>query len=433
MPTKSQRVRDPVHDMIKFDDEEFEESLWQIVQTYPFQRLRRIRQLGFSELVFPGATHTRFSHSIGVFHTARQLMAVIRRHIDERTDIRWRSSKANVAIAAALVHDVGHGMFSHAFEDVAKKLDLGMASHEDVSERLIRDSEITEPLNINGGGFADDVATLIGRKGPGTLYDAVVSSQFDADRLDYIRRDPLMAGVQSGGIDFPWLIDNLEVGELPAGVDDAETGSIETFVLGPKSVMAAEAYVLALFQVYPTIYWHKTTRAAEKVFSALMTRLITLIRDGHREKTGIPEFHPLEKFANSPDSLESILALDDALFWGSLGMMVDATDPGISGLAGQMRDRRLPKCIDIRPKIEAAFPISSDADEDARRDRAKSVDRLIVNIENRLTEWDTTTAGPLPRLYVDRAKRDPYTRGNAKGPAKSNSYQGPQRQHCRYR
>lgn len=411
MPLKTQRVRDPLHDIIKFDGEEFEESLWRVVQTRPFQRLRRIKQLGFSEFTFPGATHTRFAHSIGVFHTARQLMSVIKRHI-ENSNRQWGAYQANVAMAAALVHDVGHGMFSHAFEEVGKRLDLGMMRHEAVSKSLIQDSEITAPLKRNGSGFADDVATLIGREGPATLYDAVVSSQFDADRLDYMRRDRLMAGVQSGGIDFPWLMDNLEIGAIATGVDDAGGNRIDTFVLGPKSVFAAEAYVLALFQLYPTIYFHKATRAAEKVFLALMMRVITMIRDGHIANTGLPPAHPLARFAKAPEKLDSVLALDDTVFWGSLEMMADADDEGIANLAKRMRDRKLPKCRDIRPKLEAIVESQSGSAEE----RAKRMNRAIATIERGLTEWNESNPDTAPRIFVDKGKRDPYSRGDEKGP-----------------
>jgi hypothetical protein len=414
MSEKTQRIRDPLHDIIKFDGNEFEHSLWRVIQTRPFQRLRRIKQLGFSELIFPGATHTRFAHSIGVFHTARQLMSVIERHMGIGS--ASRESRARVAIAAALVHDVGHGMFSHVFEDVGKRLNIGMMRHEDVSKKIIQDSEIAECLNKNGSGFANDVATLIGQKGPTSLYDAVVSSQFDADRLDYIRRDRLMAGVQSGGIDFPWLIDNLEIGSVAAGVDDVHGGKIKTFVLGPKSVLAAEAYVLALFQLYPTIYFHKATCAAERVFSELVVRVINLIRDGHLGKTGLPKTHPLAKFAKAPDKLESVLALDDTIFWGALEMLAEATDAGLSELAMRMRDRKLPKCVDVRPLLEAAFSVGPNADEDARHDRAKKIERVIAGIKNRLTVWHQANSQGAPRIFVDGGKRDPYSRVDEKGP-----------------
>src|SRR3954468_10281012 len=120
---KPQRIRDPIHDLIEFGTDEFGQMAWSLLETPEFQRLRRIRQLGFSELVFPGATHSRFAHSVGVFHTARQLA----RHIEQKRGSH--PERAQVALAAALVHDVGHGPFSHAFEEAAKKFST-KAKHE---------------------------------------------------------------------------------------------------------------------------------------------------------------------------------------------------------------------------------------------------------------------------------------------------------------
>ena len=133
---KAQRIRDPIHNLVEFGTDQFEHTLWRAIQTPPFQRLRRIRQLSFSEFVFPGATHTRFAHSVGVFHVARALMGVIRRHIDSDKKHQYRDYQAKIALAAALVHDVGHGMFSHSFEAVGKSLNLAMAKHELVSEAI---------------------------------------------------------------------------------------------------------------------------------------------------------------------------------------------------------------------------------------------------------------------------------------------------------
>ncbi len=118
MARKTQRIRDPLHNLVEFGEGQFEDVLWRVIQTPQFQRLRRIRQLGFSEFVYPGATHSRFAHSIGVFHTARQLMEIIKNHLGPNA---FNEHQARVALAAALVHDVGHGMFSHAFEDVGNR------------------------------------------------------------------------------------------------------------------------------------------------------------------------------------------------------------------------------------------------------------------------------------------------------------------------
>jgi uncharacterized protein len=283
---KPQRIRDPVHNLIEFSPDQFEHTMWLVIQTRPFQRLRRIRQLGFSEFVFPGATHTRFAHSIGVFQTARQLMSLIRRYEDSHQQ-QFKHQQAQHALAAALLHDVGHGMFSHAFEAVGKEFGWPMARHEHVSQALIREGEIADVLNRElGNGYAGNVADVISRDIPADLYGAVVSSQFDADRLDYMQRDRMMTGVQSSGVDPTWLLANLEIAEVPTGADEKGAGTVETLVLGPKAAQTAESYVLALFHLYPNDYLHKATRGAEVLFQALMRTIVWL----HTAGEGAPCF-----------------------------------------------------------------------------------------------------------------------------------------------
>lgn len=404
---KPQRIRDPLHNLVPFRTDQFEYTLWQVIQKPPFQRLRRIRQLGFSELVFPGATHTRYAHSIGVFHTARQLMQIIKRHIDAGGK-QFRQHQAEVALAASLVHDVGHGMFSHAFEEVGKKLSLPMARHENVSVLLIRDSDIKGAFDELGSGFANDVASVISSGEPGNLYDAVVSSQFDADRLDYMQRDRLMTGVQSSGIDATWLMSNLEIASVPTGADTDKVGKIETLVLGPKAFQAAESYVLSLFQLYPNVYLHKTTRAAEKVFSSLIFRLITLIREGQANKTGLPAKHPIRRFAENPNKIENALNLDDAVFWGALPMMLEAQDHWVSNHAIRLKERRLPKCIDIRQQLESQMPPSESGDEKARAGRNAMLRLLCTRVRDAIELQIPKPAKGPPLVLVDEARRAPY-------------------------
>jgi HD superfamily phosphohydrolase len=398
----SQRIRDPLHNLIEFDTSrnEFENVLWNVIQTRPFQRLRRVKQLGFSDLVYPGAVHSRFAHSIGVFHTARRLMRVIDRYVP-----RPEESKMHQALAA-LVHDVGHGPFSHAFESVGKRLNLKMAEHEHVSDTLIRESEVAEQLHSLGSGFAADVADVVKGRGKNHIYRAVVTSQFDADRLDYMQRDRLMTGVQHGAIDFEWLLANLEIGTVPYGVDQEALGNIETFVLGPKAIYAAEAFVLGLFQLYPTVYFHKATRSAEKIYTELLCRIVTLVKEGSTEKTGLPKNHALIQFANNPEDVENALALDDTVIWGALSLMAEATDPCAAELAARLRDRRLYKCIDVRTAVEVKIIANPE-----------EVDKTCAAISEKLTEWSAQNSNGSPRIMIDEATRSPYKRlEETKGP-----------------
>ena len=399
---KAQRVRDPVHDLIEFDSEPFEQALWQVIQTRPFQRLRRIRQLGFSELVFPGATHTRFAHSLGVFHTARQLMTAI----ESKNGTRMETRPRQVTLAASLVHDVGHGMFSHSFEEVGKGLDLPMARHETVSETLIRDSDISDVFEKEmGKKFASAVADVLARKEPKTLYDSIVSSQFDADRLDYMQRDRLMTGVQSSGIDVTWLMSNLEIGTVQTGTDEEASGTVKTLVVGPKAFLAAENYVLSLFHLYPNVYYHKTTRGAEKSFTQLMERVFHLVRRDHKGKVGLPPNHPIRRFIDEPEKIDNVLALDDTVFWGALHMMAEAKDPMIHRYATRLQNRKLPKCIDIRQHLESRVPAEMDFK------KKQIILGLACNeIIEEIRQQASSRSPNDPQILIDEPRRKPYKR-----------------------
>lgn len=319
--------------------------------------------------------------------------------------VQAKDQKAFQALAAALLHDVGHGPFSHAFEAVGERLDLKMAHHETVSDALIRDSEITPLLREEmGSGFANDVADMVTGSGQRTIYSAVVSSQFDADRLDYMRRDRLMTGSQHAGIDFEWLVENLEVAEVGHSVGETQLKPVQTFVLGRKAIFAAEAYVLGLFQLYPTVYLHKATRGAEKLYVELLTRTIALVRSGHIDKTGLTPGHPLVKFAQSPDKIESALDLDDTVIWGALSLMAEAHDACISMLAGRLRDRKLYKCIDVRAKIAHD---RSDADA-----MSETADRVCGSIKAEIAKYSECCSEKepecAPKVLIDEADRSPY-------------------------
>ena len=203
------------------------------------QRLRRIRQLGVSETTFPGATHTRFAHSLGVFHVARQLMHILHHALppDERD-----SHRADVALFAALLHDVGHGPFSHAFEGVQEARGQSKDHEQWTSEIIVRstgkgDLSIRSILDGKQPGLAQEVADLLRADHPANAYYAIVSSSFDADRLDYLRRDRFMTGPGAGAIDFNWLLDNLDLGSISIGTDaDDEVETVKTFCLKRKAL-----------------------------------------------------------------------------------------------------------------------------------------------------------------------------------------------------
>ena len=403
---KPKRVRDPVHNLIEFgaarERQQLELTLWEVIQTRPFQRLRRIKQLGFSELVFPGATHTRFSHSIGVFHTARLLLGAIERCMGIAGSI-YGAEQAKFALAAALVHDVGHGMFSHAFEAVGKELKLPLARHETVSDRLIREGEIKEVLDDRlGNGFAGNVADLISREQPKDLYDAVVTSQFDADRLDYMQRDRMMTGVHSGAVDVTWLLNNLEVASIPVSVDDVSFRKVETLVLGPKAYHVAESYVLALFHLYPNVYFHKATRGAELVLRDLILRLFMLHREGRVAASTLPHNHPLVRFVEEPNNLDRAQALDDTVLWGALPMLVESTDNQISTRARQLLDRRLLSTFDV---WEEASKLLAPVGREEPKMRTARIARINLTCDRVLARKDE-----VPSAMFDDYKRDPYKR-----------------------
>ena len=336
------RIRDPVHGLIVFGGsgdshrDETDRIAWDLIDTREFQRLRRIRQLGFSDLVFPGATHSRFAHGVGVYHTARLLADVIARQPSRHDPERER-----VMLLAALLHDVGHGPFSHAFEAAA-----GAAGkrrrHEDWSIEIVRgDTEVNRVLRNADETLPEQIDDLLMDEVPKDIYAAIVSSQFDADRLDYIQRDRMMTGVGFGHIDCDWLFDCLEVGSVTIG--KGKPHRAPCLYLGPKGVSVAEEYLQARFRLYRMVYMHKTTRAAEKMLEALLCAVAKKTRNV-RSTAREPVLRYL--IGNAP-SLGVYLDLDDAAVWSALGVFAEHRNPRISKLARRLRDRRLYKCVDV--------------------------------------------------------------------------------------
>ena len=218
----------------------------------------------------------------------------------------------------------------------------------------------------------------------------------------YMQRDRMMTGVGSSSADVEWLLRNLEVDDVPIASDDDAGGSVQTLVLGPKAYHVAESYVLALFHLYPNVYFHKATRGAEKVFAALILRLFELVRDGHGEKTGLPGNYPLIAFAAEPTSLDRILDLDDTTFWGSLPMLAGAGDQTVRNFALQLRDRRLLRCIDVWSMAAEELPPERREDSTSRGARLDQIDKACDSVMAKRAELSNT--------LLDDYRRNPYER-----------------------
>ncbi len=221
-------IRDPIHDYIELD-----ELTLALVDTPEVQRLRRIRQLGFSALVYPGANHTRFEHSLGVYHLAQHLI----KQVDEQ--------HGRELLAAALLHDIGHGPFSHAIEELLER--YTRKRHDDVEE-LLRKGEISDVLKEYSLSPSSIARHIKGETSPGQI----ISSEIDVDRMDYLVRDAYYTGVAFGLVDHVRLIHELRFNE-------------DKLVLNVGGLQAAESLLVSRFLMHPTVYFHHVSRIAESM------------------------------------------------------------------------------------------------------------------------------------------------------------------------
>jgi uncharacterized protein len=221
-------IRDPIHDYIELD-----ELALSLIDTPSVQRLRRIRQLGFSNLVYPGANHTRFEHSLGVYHLAISLTKQVDEHQQKELQ------------AAALLHDIGHGPFSHATENLIER--YTKKSHDEVEE-LLKKGAIADVLREHSLS-----PSLIAKHIKGETYPGqIINSEIDVDRMDYLVRDAHYTGVAFGLIDHVRLIHELKFNE-------------NKLVLGIGGLQAAESLLVSRFLMHPTVYFHHVSRIAESM------------------------------------------------------------------------------------------------------------------------------------------------------------------------
>lgn len=219
------KIRDPIHNYITLNDLEIE-----LIDTPIIQRLRRIKQLGMANIVYPGANHTRFEHSLGVYFLASQCCKAL----------ELEKSESLIISIAGLLHDIGHGPFSHLTEEITD-----YPSHNSITTDLIKWSVISDVLSKYGISVSK-ISKLIEGKG---TYGPLISSELDVDRMDYLVRDAHYTGVAIG----------VDLGRLTATMDFFEN----KLVVKENGIKAAESLLISRFMIYPTVYFHHTARIAE--------------------------------------------------------------------------------------------------------------------------------------------------------------------------
>ena len=349
-------IRDPVHDVIAFRlDRPVDGLLFRLLNAAEFQRLRRIRQLGMASLAYPGADHSRYSHSLGVMETARKIINRLRQAfpIDEQEE--------TVCLCASLLHDLGHGPFSHVFERVSG------IDHEDHTRRVVRDpdSEVHRLLAGHDPQLPAEVLDLLGGGSKPTYLCDILSSQLDADRFDYLLRDNLMTGSGYGDYDLEWLLHALTI--------DESTGRL---AVTWKGVSAVEAYLQARYHMYRNVYFHKVVRAAEGMVKLALQRVKRLaVQD---RLSWPPREHVVYKALTGRHlRIDEFTDLDDVSVLHCFKLWTRADDPALANLCKGLLFRGLYKTIDlsyvadverVRSAVAAAQRAVADAGGDSTYD-----------------------------------------------------------------
>ncbi len=340
-PTYPKVFRDPVHNLITMPGEDRELFLG-LIDSPEFQRLRRIRQLGLSFLVYPGAEHTRWGHGLGVQHVARQMLEALRaRYGDSSEEYRELKEHRRAILVAALLHDLGHGPFSHLFEKVLPTPrdppKHYPEDHEEWTERIIRE-RLADYLRKHGVDV-DVVAGLISKRDrKNLLAKDFISSQLDADRMDYLLRDSRETGPKYGEFDLPWLLHSLRIGKVP--VKGQKDGVWRLCFDSRKATHVVEEYIQAREFMYVQVYVHKTTRAYEAMLRHILG-LAAKIAGGEPERVPAPCPPALAKMlAGQTVSIDEYLSLDDFRLWGTFAdwsQLPTGSDPLVTALRNKCR------------------------------------------------------------------------------------------------
>ncbi|CAG5070690.1 hypothetical protein DYBT9623_03234 [Dyadobacter sp. CECT 9623] len=312
---KRKIINDPVYGFITISSD----LLYDLVD-HPFlQRLRRIKQLGLADIVYPGALHTRFHHALGAMH----LMSQALRALQEKGHLIWEP-ELEAAQAAILLHDLGHGPFSHVLESVM----LPGVEHESITLAMMKE------LNRQMNGRLDIAIQMFEGTYPRKFFHQMISSQLDMDRMDYLNRDSFYTGVIEGSIGADRLIKMLDI-------------SHDQLVIEEKGLLSIENFLHARRLMYWQVYLHKTLLSAQAMLTQILFRARELVQNGEK-LFATPDFErflhnefKLEDFDTLPDLMEAFNGLDDNDVWASVKGWKTHQDPVLSVLCRKLLNRDL--------------------------------------------------------------------------------------------
>src|SRR6266568_1006327 len=336
-------IRDPVHDVIVLRTERpLEALLFRLLNAPQVQRLRRVRQLGLASLAYPGADHSRYSHSLGVMETARKMINRL------RSLVSIDPHKEAECLVSALLHDLGHGPFSHVFERIS-----GL-KHEEITRQIIEDEsgEVNRLLADFDKQMPAKVVQMLQSRPSRSFYNDILASQLDADRFDYLLRDNLMTGSQYGGFDLSWLVMAITVDEQS-----------DRLAVVAKGISAVEDYLQARYHMYRNVYFHKVVRSAEGMVKLALQRAKRLAVQ--ERLTWPPREHVVHKaLLGQTLSARDFNELDDISIMHCFKIWAEGDDATLADLCKGLLFRRLFKVIDIssleESKAHEAFATASD-------------------------------------------------------------------------
>lgn len=308
--------RDPLYGYIEVDYK----LISDLIDSKELQRLRRIRQLSGVSMVFQTAEHSRFTHALGAYHMANLVLRNV-----EGIEVLSEYERI-VFLCAALLHDVGHGPYSHAFENVLS------TSHEEMTVKIIlnKNTEINKILSVYNN-LVEDIASVISHGGKYPLIETFVSSQLDVDRMDFLSRDAYFTGATYGTIDMNRILRSMKVLD----------GNLLCRASGVHSI---ESYLMSRYHMYFQVYYHPVSRSYELLLEGIYERIKDLV------DTGIEIDANIESFVNvvkDNDDVDSYIELDDAYVNGFIKQLAKSSDPVLCMLANRFNNRQLFKYIDL--------------------------------------------------------------------------------------